>query len=108
MAPDFPAEVRAVCDLIPARREAANREHGVGFATDAYDALLERRDVDVVAIYTPDHLHCDQILRALDARRHVLVTKSMTISDQESAAVVAAARASVQAGGAPRPVRLDW
>jgi predicted dehydrogenase len=88
----FPAAVRAVCDLLPARREAAAREHGVAFTTAEYDALLERPDVDIVAIYTPDHLHCDQILRALEAGRHVLVTKPMTVSDEESARVVAATR----------------
>src|SRR5437899_2168274 len=88
----FPAEVRAVCDLVPVRREAATREHGVAFATEEFDALLERRDVEIVAIYTPDHLHCEQILRALDAGRHVLVTKPMTVGDEESARVVAAAR----------------
>jgi predicted dehydrogenase len=88
----FPAEVRAVCDIAPARREAAAREHGVAFTTDQFDALLERRDIHLVAIYTPDHLHCDQILRALEAGHHVLVTKPMTVGDEESARVVAAAR----------------
>jgi predicted dehydrogenase len=91
-AEGFPAEVRAVCDLAPGRRDAAAREYGVGFATDDYDALLERSDVEMVAIYTPDHLHCAQILRALDAARHVLITKPMTVSNEESAKVVMAAR----------------
>lgn len=88
----FPAEIRAVCDLAPERRDAAARDHHVAFTTDQYDALLERPEVDIVAIYTPDHLHCEQILRALHAGRHVLVTKPMTVGDEESAQVVAAAR----------------
>ena len=89
--PDFPARVRAVCDLIPERIENA-RANGVEFTTDSYGALLDKRDLDIIAIYTPDHLHRDQIIEALEAGKHVLVTKPMTVNNEESAAVVAAVK----------------
>ena len=92
--PDFPAFVRGVCDVVAERGEAARRDHGVEFATGSLDALLERPDIDLVGIYTPDHLHKDQVIRALEAGKHVLVTKPMTISNQESEAVIEAARSA--------------
>ena len=74
--------------------EAARRDHGVDFATGSLDALLERPDIDLVGIYTPDHLHRDQVVRALEAGKHVLVTKPMTVSNEESDAVIEAARSA--------------
>ncbi len=92
--PDFPAFVRGVCDVVAERGEAARRDHGVEFATGSLDALLERAEIDLVSIYTPDHLHKDQVIRALEAGKHVLVTKPMTISNEESEAVIEAARSA--------------
>jgi predicted dehydrogenase len=37
--------------------------------------MLANPDVDVVGIYTPDHLHADHIIRALEAGKHVIGTK---------------------------------
>ena len=88
--PDFPATVRGVCDLVEAATDAAQQEFGVEYATDKIDALLERNDIDVVGIYTPDHLHRDQVIQALEAGKHVLVTKPMSISNQESEDIISA------------------
>ncbi len=89
---DFPANVRGVCDLVEAATDAARQEFGVEYATDKIDALLERDDIDVVGIYTPDHLHRDQVIQALEAGKHVLVTKPMSISNQESEDIISAVR----------------
>lgn len=89
---DFPATVRGVCDLVEDATAAAKRDFGVEFATDDMDALLDRDDIDVVGIYTPDHLHKDQVIRTLEAGKHVLVTKPMSISNHESEEIVQAVR----------------
>ena len=90
--PKFPATVRSVCDFLEDRVKAAMDDHGVEFGTDDYDALLGRNDIDIIAVYTPDGLHREQTIRALEAGKHVLVTKPMTVSTEESEAVVEAAR----------------
>ena len=90
--PDFPATVRAVCDLVEDATAAAQKEFGVEFTTDRIDALLDRPDIDIVGIYTPDHLHKDQVIQALEAGKHVLVTKPMSISNQESEEIVSAVK----------------
>jgi len=70
-------EVRAVCSRDPARAERAARDHGLGFFTADYRELVARADVDLVAVFSPDHLHAEHCLAALRAGKHVLVTKPM-------------------------------
>ena len=43
--------------------------------TTSLDALLANEAVDVVGIYTPDHLHADHTIKALQAGKHVICTK---------------------------------
>jgi predicted dehydrogenase len=70
-------DVTALCDL---NRELG-RERCVEFGlsekilTDSLDALLANPAVDAVGIYTPDHLHADHVIRALQAGKHVICTK---------------------------------
>jgi predicted dehydrogenase len=43
--------------------------------TTNYAALLANPAVDVVGIYTPDHLHAEHVIQALQAGKHVVCTK---------------------------------
>ena len=42
------------------------------FVYESYDALLADDRVDVVHLTTPNHLHHEQVKRALDAGKHVV------------------------------------
>lgn len=70
-------DVVALCDL----NQALGRERCVEFGlaetilTDSLDHLLANPAVDVIGIYTPDHLHADHVIRALRAGKHVVCTK---------------------------------
>lgn len=66
LAAERTTHVRAVvgCDVDPAA-VAAVRDDAPGVdVTTSYDELLGRDDVDIVAIYTPDHMHGEHIVRA--------------------------------------------
>ncbi|MBX7131074.1 MAG: Gfo/Idh/MocA family oxidoreductase [Fimbriimonadaceae bacterium] len=67
----------AGCDLNREKRDAAVAASPGIFVTAEYDELLERPDVQIVAIYTPDSLHADQIERAFRAAKHVICTKPL-------------------------------
>ncbi len=56
-----------------------------------YRRLLDRQDVDVVCISTPDHWHARQTLDALAAGKDVYVEKPMTRTPAEAMAVTDAA-----------------
>lgn len=70
-------DVVALCDLNQALGRERCAEFGLAekILTDSLDALLANPAVDVVGIYTPDHLHADHVIRALRAGKHVVCTK---------------------------------
>jgi predicted dehydrogenase len=68
-------DVVSLCDLSEDLCKQRCAEFGLTRYTTNMDALLSDPAVDVVGIYTPDHLHGEHILRALEAGKHVICTK---------------------------------
>lgn len=87
---DLPIRVTALCDLNESLLETTAREHGISTVVTRFDELISRDDIDIVGIYTPGPLHAAQIVAALDAGRHVMVTKSMVYTMEEVERVVEA------------------
>jgi predicted dehydrogenase len=57
------------------------------------ELLKKFRDLDVVAVATPDHLHTDVILAALKAGAHVITEKPMSLETEEADRIIELARA---------------
>lgn len=71
------ARAVAACDL---REEVIAEARQVApdlYYTQSYEDLLKRPEVDIVAIYTPDHVHHEQIEAAFRAGKHVICTKPL-------------------------------
>jgi predicted dehydrogenase len=68
-------EVVSLCDVNEQLCRQRCAEFGLNNFTTSYDDLLRNKDVDVIGIYTPDHLHADHVIRALQAGKHVICTK---------------------------------
>ena len=81
-------EVRAVCDLDPARVEAVRRVYPTIRAARSFEALVGDPDVDAIVICTPVHTHFPLASQALEAGKHVLVEKPLTDSSATSQALV--------------------
>jgi predicted dehydrogenase len=80
-------EVAAVCS----RTRAGADAFGIGHAYDDLDELLEREGVDVLHICTPNSLHAAQAHAAIDRGVNVVCEKPLTVSPEESRALIAAA-----------------
>jgi myo-inositol 2-dehydrogenase / D-chiro-inositol 1-dehydrogenase len=59
-----------------------------------YRSALERKDVDIVTIGTPDHWHAMMVIDALNAGKDVYVEKPLTLTIAEGLAVCEAVRKS--------------
>ena len=86
-------QIAALCDLDDTLGRERCAEFGLPAAcfTASLDTLLARPDVDVVGIYTPDHLHAEHVLRALRAGKHVVCTKPFLHDLSRAPEVLAAA-----------------
>ena len=70
--------------------EASRKDGG----TEAYDVLVTNPSVDAVYIPLPNSLHAEWVTKALEAGKHVLCEKPLTMSAAETAALYERAAAA--------------
>jgi predicted dehydrogenase len=80
-------EIVAVCDVYQKRLDQAATTTGAAPVKD-YRAILDRKDIDYVAIVTPEHWHARMTLDAADAGKHIYCEKPMTWSIEQAKQVV--------------------
>jgi predicted dehydrogenase len=78
-------DVVAVCDVDSQRAEQAKAKQGKGKAEvfGDYRKLLDRSDIDVVTIGTPDHWHSKIAIEAMQAGKDVYCEKPLTLTIDE-------------------------
>ena len=78
-------DILAVCDADRARVDKANTQLADGKAEtyEDYRKLLERKDIDVVTIGSPDHWHTKMCMDALRAGKDVYCEKPLTLTIDE-------------------------
>lgn len=68
------------------RPESARRfadTHGVTRAYGSYEEMLSDPEIDIIYIATPHNLHYDNIKQALEAGKHVLCEKAITVNGSQ-------------------------
>jgi len=68
-------ELKMVCDRNIETCKHRAEEFNFHSYTTNYQDMLNDAGIDVIAIYTPDHLHADHVKQALLAGKHVICTK---------------------------------
>lgn len=86
------ARAVAGCDLREDKIDEVRAACPDVFYTTSYEAMLARPDVEIVAIYTPDHLHGAHIIQAFEAGKHVICTKPLVNSFEDGKRILEAAR----------------
>ena len=79
------ADLVAVCDTAPIEQLGINdlKEH---FYTSSDKMIASHPEVDVICVCTPNGLHAEHSLKALDAKKNVICEKPMALSKAECAA----------------------
>ena len=81
------AELVAVAEVHPQRRDEASKKHGI-LGVEDYREILRDPSVDAVSIALPNFLHAEVALAALKAGKHVMLDKPMACSALEGQMIV--------------------
>src|SRR5690606_11357478 len=90
-------KIAAVCDvdarhLSQAAAEAEKRQGTRPAEIKDFRKVMERKDIDVVIIATPDHWHALPFIAACEAGKDIFCEKPISHNIEEGRAMVAAAR----------------
>ena len=88
------AKIVAVCDTNKTRANKKAKEWGVEKVYTDYLRLLEDKEIDLVELLTPHHLHCPMTVQAARAGKHISVQKPMALSAVEANEMIGAADAA--------------
>jgi len=80
-------EVRAICDINPARLAEIGDTYDIGRRFKDYRKVTEDPEIDLVSICSYDAAHAEQILSALRHGKHVMVEKPFVLHRAEAEAV---------------------
>jgi predicted dehydrogenase len=85
------ARIVAVCDTNKTVAKRKAKQWGVEKVYTDYQQVLDDKDVDLVELLTPHHLHCPMTIQAAQAGKHISVQKPMALSASEADSMIAAA-----------------
>src|SRR5205823_5614105 len=85
-------EVVSICDTERERADAFAEQFGIPEATDDWQAVVGRADIDVIDIVTPSQTHYELACAALEAGKHVLCEKPVAYDFRQTRAAAGLAR----------------
>lgn len=91
---DTAQRITAVASRTPGRAEAFAAPRGIANAYTSYEQLVADPDIDVIYIATQQAAHLECALLAIEAGKHVLIEKPMTITAEFAQQIADAAKAA--------------
>ena len=71
---------------------AAAKAGGFEFGTADWRELIARQDIQIINICSPNSLHCEQLLAAIEAGVHIYCDKPLVVTEEEADRIEAALR----------------
>lgn len=88
------ASLVALADPVPEALKAASEELGVTRCYADYREALARDDVHAVVVVSPTKYHCEIVVAAANAGKHVFCEKPLAMTEEECDQMIAAAEAN--------------
>ncbi|MGD8779640.1 MAG: Gfo/Idh/MocA family oxidoreductase [Ignavibacteria bacterium] len=87
-------KVEAFCDIIPERAKNLAEKYGDSnsLVTEDYKEVLDRDDIEVIHVCTPNNSHSEITVAALESGKHVMCEKPMAKTDAQAKAMLDAAK----------------
>ena len=86
------AKLHSVCSRSLESAKAYAEKWEIPTAFGSYDELLDAKDVDVVYVPLPNHLHKEWTIKAMRKGKHVLCEKPMALTEEDIVEMYAVAR----------------
>lgn len=84
-------EFAAIADLNPDTLKVMSEKYGLKGYTD-YREMLDKENLDAVAVVTPDFLHEEAVMEAAARKVHIIVQKPLSTDIEEGRRMIAAAK----------------
>jgi predicted dehydrogenase len=85
------AQIAAIASRSLEKAQSWAAEFQISKAYGSYDELLKDKEIDAVFIGLPNSLHCEWVIRSLQAGKHVLCDKPLGMNADEARQMAAAA-----------------
>jgi predicted dehydrogenase len=85
-------DVVAACDVREGALKAFGKKFGVKRLYSTWQEMLNKAQLDAVSVCTPNGLHCEPTIDALNAGCHVLVEKPLAMNAEEGQRMLDAAK----------------
>src|SRR6056297_118515 len=78
------ADLAAIAGVTEEEASSSAAGLNIPYFTDDYREILERKDIDVVHICTPNYLHYPMVRACLEKGKHVLCEKPLAMTSAEA------------------------
>lgn len=96
-APFYPV-FKTVCDIVPEIAEDAKERFGFEKCCTDYMDIINDPEIDIVSICTPNNIHAEVAIAALNAGKHVLCEKPISATTEQAKAMAEAAARAAEKG----------
>jgi xylose dehydrogenase (NAD/NADP) len=83
-------EILAIASRTKDKAKFMAGKHGIPRYYGSYEELLSDTEIEAVYIPLPNHLHCEWVVRAAAAGKHILCEKPLALNETEAAEMTAA------------------
>ncbi len=85
-------EVIGISDTNMEKAIELGRRYSLKYVFSDYNDLINQKDIDIIGVYSPDHLHAEHCIAALKNSKHIICTKPMVTTVEDAKRIIKLAK----------------